>query len=88
MRIDSAKEIAYIPVSYTHLEVYKRQVPEFCAAIPHQLKSFIGISFFYVRSGLDLVYASYWTFQDIVLVLQPREEAGQYSTDVINRHFA
>ena len=37
----------------------------------------------YVFAGFNLVYPSYWAFDNIVLVFQPGEKAGQYSADII-----
>ena len=64
------------------------QVSRFRAVIPHQLQCFIGISFLDVRAGFYSVYASDRAFQYVILVLQPREEAGQDTADIVYRNLA
>ena len=53
-----------------------------------ELANFIIGCSFILRAGFYSVYASYRTFQYVILVLQPREETGKNTPDIVNRNFA
>ena len=62
------------------------QIAEISAAVPHALQSLVGIGILDHLSRLDFVNPSRRAFQNVILVLQPREEAAQDAPDVVDGH--
>ena len=61
---------------------------KFCAVVAHFFQVLICVGFFDVGCRFHLMDAANRAFQNIVLILQPREKTGQNSADIIYRHTA
>ena len=64
------------------------QITKFCAVVAHFFQVLICVGFFDVGCRFHLMDAANRAFQNIVLILQPREKTGQNSADIIYRHTA
>ena len=62
------------------------QVSKFCAVVTHFLQILVRIGFLDISCRFHLMDTANRTFQNIILVLQPREKAGQNPADIIYRH--
>ena len=78
--------------SYTHTrrgkQVYHGQVTTIASMITHLFKCLVRIGFLDRLTCFHLVDASHRTLHDVVLILKPSEEAGEYATDIVNCHLA
>ena len=68
--------------------IYDRQVAQVSAFVTHQFQHLVAVCLLDGLGGFHLVYAANRTFEDVVFIFQPCEKAGEYSPDVVDRHFS